>query len=519
MPESPHSVLTALRRVRFPLIWLAPLFALLALGGWAFASPVGSSPDDDFHLASIWCAAGGRTSLCEAGATPTTRKVSEALLGAPCFARDSTASGACQAAVFTRTQLVESNRGNFAGQYPPLYYATMSLFASNDIQTSVIAMRLVNVILFVGIMTALTLLLPRRHLPTLLWSWLISVIPLGLFVLASINPSGWTVTGVGTAWIALLGAYETVGRRRIGLSVVFLLSTVMAVGSRADAAVYLILTVAAVVFLRFRPDRRFLRQCVLPATGVALAVLALLSSRQVNVAVDGFPPGAMPTATATATAIAHVAAPVGSTLGLLFSNLANAPSLWAGVFGSWELGWFDTKMPFLVALGGVGVFSALAFVGLGVLSWRKLLVSIATVAALWAIPVWTLTRGHESVGVDLQPRYLLPLIVVLAGFLLLRVGGRTWRLTRVQRILIIVTSSITQSLALFFTMRRFITGDDVNGFDLGAKAEWWWTGVPGPMFAWVLASLCWVALVIAVVRFLDRSSADAPTRTTSEVLT
>jgi hypothetical protein len=131
------------------------------------------------------------------------------------------------------------------------------------------------------------------------------------------------------------------------------------------------------------------------------------------------------------------------------------------------------------------------------------------VAALWAIPVWTLTRGHEVVGVDLQPRYLLPLIVVLAGFLLLRVDGRTWRLTRVQRILVIATSIVTQALALFFTMRRFITGDDVNGFDLDAKAEWWWTGVPGPMFAWVLASLCWAALVIVVVRFLDRVPSEA----------
>ena len=33
--------------------------ALVAVGlAWSLASPAGSSPDDDFHLASIWCATG-----------------------------------------------------------------------------------------------------------------------------------------------------------------------------------------------------------------------------------------------------------------------------------------------------------------------------------------------------------------------------------------------------------------------------------------------------------------------------
>jgi hypothetical protein len=106
------------------------------------------------------------------------------------------------------------------------------------------------------------------------------------------------------------------------------------------------------------------------------------------------------------------------------------------------------------------------------------------------------------VGVDLQPRYLLPLIIVLAGFALLAVGQRTLQLTRAQRVLVVATSIVTQSLALFYTMRRFITGDDVNGFDLGAKAEWWWNGLPGPMFVWIIASLSWAVLVTIVVRFI-----------------
>ena len=46
---------------KFKVIQLVPLLAILALACWALASPVGSSPDDNFHLASIWCAGGNES--------------------------------------------------------------------------------------------------------------------------------------------------------------------------------------------------------------------------------------------------------------------------------------------------------------------------------------------------------------------------------------------------------------------------------------------------------------------------
>ena len=54
-------------RSRFRLIALAPALVLVAVGAWAFASPAGSAPDDEFHLASIWCANDARTDLCKPG--------------------------------------------------------------------------------------------------------------------------------------------------------------------------------------------------------------------------------------------------------------------------------------------------------------------------------------------------------------------------------------------------------------------------------------------------------------------
>ena len=44
----------------------AILAAALILGlSWSLASAPASSPDDDFHLASIWCAWGAEASDCQ----------------------------------------------------------------------------------------------------------------------------------------------------------------------------------------------------------------------------------------------------------------------------------------------------------------------------------------------------------------------------------------------------------------------------------------------------------------------
>src|SRR5690606_11127222 len=123
-------------------------------------------------------------------------------------------SAGCQSSTWDATGHYETKRGNFAGEYPPVYYAVMSLFAGQDIQASALVMRLVNASLFVGVATALTALLPVARRLTVLWGWLTTVVPLGLFLIPSNNPSGWAITGVATAILALLGWFETVGCRR-----------------------------------------------------------------------------------------------------------------------------------------------------------------------------------------------------------------------------------------------------------------------------------------------------------------
>lgn len=470
---------------RRSILILAPVLALIALLSWAVASPVGSSPDDDFHLTSIWCASPNSAQFCQPAADPGERIVPKSLAKPACFAFDAKKSAGCQDALtFTATPDTLSTRGNFAGGYPTVYYATMGLLASNDIVASVIWMRVLNILLFLGLGTALYLLLPMHRRPALVWSWVLTTVPLGLFVLASNNPSSWTITGVGMGWVALLGYFETSGRRRIALGALFAMSALMSAGSRSDGAIYIVLAVIAVGILTFAKSKGWMLTAIFPVVVATLCLVFFRSSRSFASLTTGLPDQNLP----------H------DLVGLVVYNLFQGPSLWTGIFGDqWGLGWLDTSMPAIVWIGGVACFVGVGFVAASRMDWRKLAVVIGGVLALWLLPTAILVAAGQTVGSNTQPRYLLPLIVMFAGVLLL--GTREWsfRLTRPQVFLIAATLSVTQLIALSLNIRRYVSGFDNLGLNLNSDIEWWWNTSISPMAVWLIGSAAFAALLFMLL--------------------
>ncbi|EPR76616.1 hypothetical protein ADILRU_1101 [Leifsonia rubra CMS 76R] len=469
---------------------MAPFLVFAALAAWALSSPVGSSPDDDFHLTSIWCATGD-SDYCAPSGDPGTRLVPPAVADPACFAYDAEKSAGCQSRFdFAAGATEETERGNFAGGYPVVYYGTMSAFVGPDVHTSVLVMRLVNIALFVGLGVALYLLLPVNRRQILVWQWALTTVPLGLFVLSSNNPSAWAVMGVGYGWLALLGFYEARGRRRVPLGALFLLSAVMASGSRSDATIFFVLAVFAAVLLSVRRTRRFWISSLLPMVGFVICALLFRASRSVDAVTSG------------------VDEPLG--LGVIIPRIAynftEVPSIWTGIFGqSWGLGWLDTSMPAIVWASGLAALIGGGFVAARAVSARKTLVVLLGLTALAAIPVTVLVLAGKDVGDDFQPRYLLPLIVVFVGAVFFTASGQRVQFARAQVWLIVVALSGAQFVALYLNIRRYVTGIDTLSPNLDAGREWWWALIVTPNIAWLVGSLCF-AVALALLLPAHRTS-------------
>ncbi len=496
-----------IRRVRWILV---PVLAFVALAAWAFASPIGAGPDDDYHLVSAWCANGG-SEYCVPGSHENTWVVPLGFSEISCYAQYEERSAACQDSVWATwgKESYETGRGNFYGEYPPVYYATMRFFAGPDVQVSALVMRLVNALLFVGLATALAALLPTARRRTLLWGWLVTLVPLGMFLIPSNNPSGWAVTGVGTAFLALLGWFETEGRRHWALGALYLVGVLMAAGARGDAAVYAAGATVTVLILTAVRNRAWALKTILPAVGLVLAAVLLSTAGQAGVGAVGFSGGGNATILVNGY-MTGGGVPL-SGFALAAYNLLMLPFLWTGVWGSWGLGWLDTGLPAIVPWAATAAFVAVGFAGLGQLTRRKAIATAGVLFVLIVLPVYVLSAGGDKVGMDLQPRYLLPLIVLFAFLLLTEPAGRRLSFTRVQTSVILGALILANLVALQVNIRRYVTGADQQGLNLNAGAEWWWPDLPfGPMAVWAIGALAYAGLLAMLWPQLHRLVDPAP---------
>ncbi|PFG38691.1 putative membrane protein DUF2142 [Georgenia soli] len=484
-------------------IFLAPVLLLVTLLAWSVASPVGSSPDEDFHLASIWCGQGEREGVCEPGATAVEQSVPAPVAGGICYALESSLSAECYEERMDAPveQMVSTGRGNFTSIYPAGFYWVNSLLVGENVETSVLAMRALNAILVVGVLTALYALLPRSRRNAVALAVTITLIPLGAFLVASINPSGWAIFAALAVFVGLSGFFESEGRRRYALGGVTLVAAFMGTGSRADSAAYVVVAAFSAIFLHWwrpgtaswwRPVRLRWSDLVAPALVLTMAAAFFFASRQSR---------ALSSGNTISAAMEDPTADTPGKLGmgqLLWDNGMNVPSLWAGVFGSWDLGWLDTEMPAFVAVGGLVVFGAIVFTALPHVTRRDGLVLAGILGLLWLLPMVLMFRANAPVGGAVQPRYIMPLMVLLAGVALWRsaVGGR---LSRGQLGLMVATLALANSFAMHNNIRRYVTGDDVTGFNLNALPEWWWDSAVSPMVVWLVGSAAFAGFLLAIV--------------------
>ena len=470
--------------------------AIVASLAWVVASPVGSSPDEDFHVGSMWCP----PPVDETGCQISTKDGEKAVMVpqslakeyVTCYAFDHNNSAQC-ALNASDEELAPTLRWD-DGNYPWGYYQFQHLLVGSDTARSVLAMRLVNTMIALALMGAILLLADAALRLSLGVALVTGWVPMGLYFVTSLNPSSWALTGTLAFTAGLLGACRSSGWRRWGLDACAAAGAVLACTSRGDSAFFLFVITAALAFaVRWRRDRW--PEALL---AVVSSIIGIIVMRSTNVA---------------STHLATAEGEPRSLISLVGGNMSYLPQYFAGFYGyRWGPGWLDVDYNGSVSTVGLVIAGAVFVAGARTWSWRKAMTLLMLVGAMAGVPTLLgILQGFNNVA-TYQPRYMMPLWIVFL-FFMLTMERRERTLSRPQAAAVGVLLVGTHFWALFVLLLRYTHGSSVLMLNMSKTAVWWWPGAPvGPNMVWALGTVCFAA-AITFALLLTREEVDEKPRT------
>jgi hypothetical protein len=406
---------------------------------------------------------------------------------------------------------------NLRGVRAALYYWVAHGFISDDIAASVARIRIANAalaLLLVSLTAAIATPEVRR---AVLVVWLVASIPLGLFLITSLNSTAWGLTGLGTLWANVATAMTSDDRRRrLAASGLAIVGAVMALGSRTEAGAHLVVMLFALAVwwafeLRTSDQRRSrrMRRITIPLVTVASLIALILSARFTALdyllrSTSGLPAGW------DRLVARGISNPV-------LTLAAETPQLWSGSLGTWSLGWLDTNLPSTVSLGAISAVVALGTLGLIGASRGRAAAVLVLLAGFLALPVVSLLSVGLVVLESLQPRHYIPLLYALLGLTLIRSRGQEpLALGRGTRVTIASIITVSHSTALIVNINRYTRGlTEFLYIDTNRDIEWWWGGAaPTPLTVWLLGSIGFAVLAGSVFSMF---SGDGPNSGVDEV--
>jgi hypothetical protein len=470
---------------------------MISSGAWVYASPVGSDPDSNFHLATIWCAGGVQEDICLGESIPVGQMRSHT--GVPvgvaqangCMPGTPGQSANCTNELMAKKEFSWTATYDSYGLYPKGFYWVANKLVSENITNSVLRIRFMNLFLFLLLVCCANVLLPHNLRRGLNIALLVILVPLGFFLIASTNPSSWAVTGNATYW-AFLYSFLILGTslKQKLCGVFAVIAAVVAMVARADSAAFILLTTVVVVSMWIARSKDSWRplffRVLLPIIACIPAWLIFRGSEQGQAAFTGFVEGNY--------GRDHFA--------ITLWNITRLPGVFTGIFGyksaGGGLGWLDIAMPELVVFSGLILLGIMVSKFLVFKTYFEAIVITGFSLSVCAIPLAILYRDTAIVGENFQSRYILPLVPPLVG-LIVSTGDRTRRMSRPIKVLIVLLSISAYSVALHTTMRRYITGDDVMDWNLNRNIEWWWTSAYSPMTIFWAGTVSALVVVLRVV--------------------
>ncbi len=367
------------------------------------------------------------------------------------------------------------------GAYPGGYYAVMRILVVDSVAQSLFLMRMASWVACLALFAGSATFLRGQDRWRTPFMWLVVSVPLGLFLFASTNPSGVATAAVAATFASVFAAFAATTIRRIwGPTALGCTAIAIASGTRPDAILFCAIAVlaAGLAAEAWRPARR--PQALIAGSSVGVVLVAAFLLRDSGVVV---PAGGR---TSEGPSVAH--------------NLVRLPLLYVGDFAT-NLGWLDTHMPRAVWGSIALALSILVLLGLRGISVGRGATLALLVCAGVAIPLLLLEQAGAGVGNEVQPRYLLPLVMIAAGVLAVSPEESVPGSTRLPWLVVAGLATVANSVALHTTLRRYLTGTDVTSWNLNSDPEWWW-GLPSPRWECGLRAVTFAAAAVCLVALL-----------------
>ena len=430
------------------------LFFFIAVGAWAFSSPTGSSPDDDFHLGSIYCGTFASEDLC--GKVESAHNFPGGVVDSSvCFAFQPATNALCTEAKLSGEGSKSFRINQVEGGYPGTFYDFFSVYASKSVVETTLLIRLTNSLIF-SVLVTLMLYQSRFRNKNSIIAVLTSLVPIALFIIPSTNPSSWTFIG-GLTFPFFLYLYIKEGFRNLHLLLVTI-SLMLCLTSRGDGGIPIVLGSILVfgAILMQLVDWRKISLRTLLAIHVPIVISTFHFAYYAIIR----------------KAISENPAIVGFNFELFLLNFYNSPKLVLGVFGSWGLGWLDTLLPSYLSISLLAL-AILSFYFNSLGGYGKYFVGFCLMV-LMLYPSIVLTLWGTTVGSYFQPRYILPGIASMSFAILysLNLKDKHRIVTRLYR-LNTIAAAVSYAICLYINILRYSVGLGPSRSKVMNSGEYW----------------------------------------------
>ena len=432
------------------------------MSSWAISNPVGSSPDEGSHLVGIWCTELNKSIKCN-NLDGTINFSSELSGDDSCYLHDADQSANC---LKNQDEIYKESSG-----FTELkFYKFFSYFISDNVEYSVVLMRLFNVFIFSICILFSYLYLRQDIFIGTMFSFMVVGLPLGLYLATSISTSSWLILGAIFFIPFVIEIFSNLRTRAIPLILLTIILIYLYTGSRQDGILFLGISLvsSAPIIIReifnmkflckLKENRKYYRFVWTTSIFVILYSVYFVSSEIGKRAGLG--------------SYASTQAVTNWDIAYRFTSLIS------GALGAWGLGSLEVDMPDFVTFSSIIIFFSVIFISLKQsIVETKLTLTLYSYFLIYVIWIF-LFKSQLYVGQWLQPRYIIPIMFSLVSLSFVGIKPELYKSYIPQIRIIIFLSTACFAFSLHTNLRRYTHGLDQLYVNLDKNNEWWWDFLP-----------------------------------------